>query len=254
MTGTFQAQLKDELLRGAERLRAARKRRRRAMVIGAAAILLIAATAIAVSVVRPSPASAGVDIEVKDGSLTVRLTDLESRPAVILRALRDAGIDATVTAVPSGPSEVGRFQLAIGTGALPAKLLDPRDGTFIGFVVPVGARDRLDLLVGRPAARGEQYLKPSNAFAKGEPLACAGGLLGQTLRDDSAKLAGAAPSIRVLIYAPATPPTQTSLADALVTAGDWRVVQAAAFSATDLIVTVDVDGAPLPNPQVAPPC
>jgi hypothetical protein len=212
----------------------------------------IAVSAFAVAgLVRPKQASAGVDIKVENGQLIVRLTDLESRPDVIRSALRSAGLNATVQAVPVGPSEVGRFVGGVGSGPSELHVIDDRDGTFAGFAIPVGWAGHLDLIVGRRAAPTEGYFRPSNAFAPGEPLACAD-LPGSTIAT-AAELVPSGVSIRVLaVPVRGQPEPMVSLEEAVASHPNNLVAAAEAFSPTDVVLFATPDGSqPLAAPRPA---
>jgi hypothetical protein len=245
VTEPFASGLRAELLDAANRQRTRRARRRRVSTMSgigiAAAILIFAGT----SVFRSDRASAGVDIKVENGHLIVRLVDLESRPDVIRDALARAGLQATVTAKPVGPSDVGRFlgQVAGGPAAPPdLQTIDERNGTFIGFVLPVGWPGQLDLVVARPAAPAETYFVPSNAFAEGEPLACSP-LPGETLTNVAAH---PPPGITLRVRAIANGQLDpiVGLAEAVAAHPTYRVAGANAFSTTDVVLTVTPDGTP----------
>lgn len=152
-----------------------RRRRRLAQRVGAAAAVVAVALTALVAIDRDHPAEAGVQVERRDGFIYVRLTDLEHRPRVIEDAVRKAGLDVAVTAVPTGPSLVGRFVRVGGSGDLKALLrLEPDGSAFGGFAVPEGWDGRLVLEVGEPARDGEAYAVFTNALSEGEPLACTG--------------------------------------------------------------------------------
>ena len=161
--------LRGDLVAGARRQRG---RRRRRSMLGGSMVVAASVVVTALMLGRADPAAADLDIRERGGRLEILLADAESRPGAVEEALRDAGIDASVDAVPVGPSNVGRF---VGfTTDLPADIqpLDSNGIAFPGFSIPVGFRGHLQLLLGRPAAGGEDYAAPSDAFAPGEPLSC----------------------------------------------------------------------------------
>jgi hypothetical protein len=164
--------LREELVSAAWRARARHRRRR--IALGAAVATAAASVAVVtvLAVGSSDPVAAGVEVEVVNGRIVVELTDVETRPDVVEAALRDVGLDASVTAYPVGPSHVGRFVLAVTD--LPGGLRREEDGpSFAGFSAPVGLRDHLELGLGRPA-NGEEYFLASDAYAPGEPLSCSG--------------------------------------------------------------------------------
>ena len=89
---------------------------------------------------------------VAGGRVAITLLDLEHDPRRIEAAARRAGLDVRVTAVPVGPSLVGRFVAESGMGSLPSELLALGGDTraFVGFSLPEGWSGTLDLTVGRP--------------------------------------------------------------------------------------------------------
>jgi hypothetical protein len=174
----FTEALRDELVRAAERQASgATPKKRRAVprsLVLAAAALVLAVLASALLLSSPKAAKADVRIEQRDGRIIVTLVDLEHRPGFIEKAVREAGLDITVKALPVGPSRVGRFLFeADATGDAPdLQTIDQQGSSFVGFSVPVGWTGHLKLYVGRPPAAGEAYGAFSDALAPGEPLAC----------------------------------------------------------------------------------
>ena len=170
MTEDLLPGLREELVGAAWRTQQGRRRRRLYAVASAAAVVLLAVV-LTLAVGSSEPVAAGVEVEVVDGRITVQLTAVEIRPAVVEGALRDVGLDATVVARPVGPSNVGRF--LFGASSLPGgvEIGDLDAGGFADFSAPVGLRDELELALGRPAG-GERYAIASDAYAPGEPLSC----------------------------------------------------------------------------------
>jgi hypothetical protein len=251
MTDTFASSLRDELVAAGNRRLLQRARRRRALLVTAVFAAIAAAAFAGTGLLRTQQASAGVDIKVENGQLLVRLTDLESRPDVISSALRAAGLSATIEAKPVGPSEVGRFIGAAGNGPLPPELqaIDERDGTFAGFALPERWPGQLELLVGRRAEATETYFRPSNAFARGEPLACSN-LAGMTIAG-AVDNAPAGLPIRVVAISETGQPEQFgSLADAAVMRPSYLIAGAQAFSPADVVIFATPDGSqPLTSPR-----
>jgi hypothetical protein len=241
-----------EAAEGRRRRRAATAVRRLAAVTAVAVVALAIATAVELRTAEP--AGAGVEVTHAGGDITVRLTDLEHRPAVIERALREAGIDAHVVAEPAGPSRVGLFLASRGRGALPSELrpLDEDDVFFPAFVIPEGWTGRLDLEVGRPARRGEQYVRYSDAFAPGEPLHCSG-LLGRSATAAAAHLPAAARGVRFQALGPGSSvPVDLTPADVGPSPfAHYVVAGAIAVSPTSVVVTVTPTGES-PQPASAP--
>jgi hypothetical protein len=165
--------LRAELLAAAGRQaeRSQRHRPPRGVLVAVCAALLAVAAVVGIVSLDQDDAAAGVEVTVQDGRITVLLTDLESRPEAIEQATRDAGLDVVVTALPTGPSNVGRFIRGVETEPVAEVLtVDERGSTFAGFSVPVGWDGRLELAVGRPAGEGESYVQATDAFLPGEPL------------------------------------------------------------------------------------
>jgi hypothetical protein len=159
--------LRAELVRAAAR----RRTRHRPLVALLGGLLLAGAALVAL---RPVPALADIELELRGDRLLVRLEDLEHRPEHIEGVLRGVGLDASVVAAPVGPSEVGRFVGTLDDARLPSEVhaLDHGGATFAGFSVPRDWTGHLELRVGRPARDGEPYAVFSDALAPGEPLAC----------------------------------------------------------------------------------
>jgi hypothetical protein len=170
----FAERLRAELVAAAERQVALRRQRRRRALGGAATAALGGVAALLLVVLpAPSPAAADVVVRVEAGTISVTLVDLEHRPDRIEEAVRAAGLDVRIRAVPVGPSNIGRFVGQEST-VLPPELhlIDATEQSFRGFALPVGWAGSLDLLVGAPADPDEPYAVFSDATEPGEPLAC----------------------------------------------------------------------------------
>ena len=182
MTGTFFDRLGEEL-----DVASMRRRPSPLPKLAMAAVLVVVVGVVGVFALRPEPASADVEVEVREGLVYLRLTDAEDDPEVIEEAAAGAGLAVDVEAVPTGPSLAGRFLLFERAGALPGELrtLGTDGDTFTGFVLPAGWDGALTLRVGRPADGDEPYAAFTNAEAAGEPLACSGigGLTAPEARD-----------------------------------------------------------------------
>ncbi|MEY2423030.1 MAG: hypothetical protein QOI95_3097 [Acidimicrobiaceae bacterium] len=244
MSDSFGDSLRDELVTAARRARYRQTRRRRMGALATFGATLLIAVLAGAQLLHTDRAEAGVDIKVENGQLVVRLTDLEFRSDVIRDALARAGLHVTVSAQPVGPSDVGRFVSAVGAGAAPPRelhALSERDGTFEGFVLPVGWPGELDLIVGRPATATETYFKASNAFAAGEPLACSH-LLGQALRDIAGHVRTGV-RLRVLVVSVnEANPVPVTLEEAIRANPDLQVAGAKAFSSSDVVVLATTTG------------
>jgi hypothetical protein len=165
---------RDELVRAASRQIRRRQRRRRLAGVAALGAATAAVLTLALNLANPDRAEAGVEITERNGRIEVSLTDVETRPDVVEDALNDAGIDATVAAVPVGPSNVGRFAGFTADDPDSVQPIDARGRTFPGFSVPIDYAGHLELRLGRPAELGEPYAEYSDAYLAGEPLHCAG--------------------------------------------------------------------------------
>lgn len=181
-TDEFLAQLRDEVVAADERHRAAIEsppaptgtpaRRSRIRWLGAAAVLLLVAGAIVT--LRPAPVAAGVEVIADADGLTIRLTDLQTRPDEVETAAREAGLDVEVEQVAVGPSQVGRFVGLTATGG--SDQIQITEGSsetgFTAFRLPRGFDHSLVLRMGRAAEPGEELEVTSDATAKGEILEC----------------------------------------------------------------------------------
>jgi hypothetical protein len=248
----FVESLRDDLVQAA-----VRQHRRRAARPGRLAVGLATAACVVLggmlALSRPAPARADVRVEVSDGRFVVTLADLEHDPREIEAGLTTAGLRVTVTAVPVGPSEVGRFVGNATSAALPLDLRTVgADGTtFAGFSVPVGWSGTLDLRIGRPAHDDESYASFADAFAPGEPLACQA-LIGRTATE-VAHLLAASPLDLVVETGDHAPSAFPLAAMPGSDHGRWVVIGADATSPRRVVLRIQ-PGAPaadLPEPH---PC
>jgi hypothetical protein len=185
MTSPFHRAYREELLKAAYRDQRRRRWRLRGLVGS-----LTAALAAGTAVLWPSPATAEVEVEVDGGFVEVRLLGAEASGEEVLDALDDAGIEAAVEEVPTGPSNVGRFTAALVTGASDAPQVAPLEQTgtsFAGFRLPEGWPGELVIEIGREARPGEAYHAFVDAFADEEPLRCQG-IFGTSLREAAPEL------------------------------------------------------------------
>lgn len=169
----------DAILRRANR----RLRRARGLFAGGAAVLAVATLLLvwisvpsddAEVVTAPVGQAAVVEIQETSDAILARLLDgsADAEPADVERALRGAGIDATVAAQPTDPAQVGHW-ISVETtsghppesgrpdpGGLPtAARLDTEDPRVMRFPRPVSGTYRL--WFGRPAQPGEFPVAPS---------------------------------------------------------------------------------------------
>jgi hypothetical protein len=173
-------------LRGAARERlVVRPRRRLATTLAG---LLASATLVGVPFVlldslTPASADSGNEVVVSISNRELAVPQLES-------AFRLHHFRIRVEAVPSSPSQVGSIlavtpdgRTASGKAVLRA-VAGPCAGGAMGCTdalgLPVHYSASAEVLVGRPARRGEDYYGSPNVFAEGELLHCSG-LLGETV-------------------------------------------------------------------------
>lgn len=173
--------LRDALVSAGHRRIAVRARRRAAMVragaLSTVAVVVVAASLL-FSTISSDPASAGVTVTLVDGRWVVAVVDDTVRADRIEAVLEDAGIVATVDAVPVGPSRVGTF--LSGDGAV---TLVGGDGVSSATVTFDDDVPTVSILFGASAAPGDDYVAFSDAFAPGEPLACELELVGASFAD-----------------------------------------------------------------------
>jgi len=151
-----------------------RQPRRRAAIVSVATVAVALLVLVGVIGLGPTrPAAAGVQITEGGEFVTVVLTDPLATPEAVGEALRDAGFNVTIHAVPVSPSKVGALVSYGGAPQAPDLELLGVDGvTFTGFRVRTGFDASFDLYFGRSAAAGESYVAGGSAYAPGEPLAC----------------------------------------------------------------------------------
>lgn len=170
-TGFFD-RLGSELSQAVRRDLVRRSRRRRRILQFSLAGAMVAV--VVVGLVRSPSAVAGIEIERSGSYFTVRLVDVETDPGGVERALKDAGIDAKVTAVAAAPSKVGKFVMLAQQdfSGEPVEWVDVTDGAAAGLKIPADTSGTLRLFLGRKAWPWESYDAPASAYAPGEPLYC----------------------------------------------------------------------------------
>ena len=251
----YQAQLRGALV-GAVETKLARQRRRaviRRVVL--ATVVVVAFVGAILTVTLPDDrANASIDVQVRDGSVFVRLLDFENSPDQIVGALRNAGINAVVDAVPVGPSNVGRF---VGYSSPDSVTLNVTGGgrfSFPAFSVRQDFGGLLRLSLGRAAAAGERWVATSDATAKGEALACRS-IRGLTALDASRRVADARVTVSWLAV-----PGETLAPGAELTEpyASWRVIDALSPDAGLVVMRLTVDGSwpslTPPPPAIDPSC
>jgi hypothetical protein len=237
----FTTALRAELLAAATRVVAARRRRARRVAAASAVVVVLALVVSASVLVRLDlgrVASADVVVEVDDGEVVVTLQDIEQRPERIEAAVRAAGLDVSIAAVPVGPSRVGRFLGRETAGSVPPELRWLDD--LRGFALPVGWSGSLRLLVGEPADGDEPYAVFSDALLPGEPLACRA-IVGRRAADVAAELATTDVAAR---YVALEEGRNEPLGDGEVRTGPragWAVVVVEATSRHSVVVRLQPD-------------
>lgn len=173
----FLDELRQELLSAAgdERRRHARRRRARTGLLALAATIICAATSISFIALQNDEAQAALRVTVVADGLLVEIDDLNATPDAVEAAAQAAGLQLSVTPVPVGLSNVGRF-IALTSDQPVTSIervgVDPVSGSFTGFRIPNGFDGTLDFEIGRAARPGEQWVATSDALAPGEVLEC----------------------------------------------------------------------------------
>lgn len=242
----FETTLRDELTRAAGR--PSPPRAPRIVAVVAAVVTVTAAAVGLLTVVDTETAAADVKITREGGRIEVLLTDLESSADEIESALRAEGLDIDVEAVPTGPSNVGRFvgETASADGLEDLRRIDETGPAFLGFSIPDDWHGALTVRVGRAARRGEAYRAFSDAFAPGEPLACADAYA-VALADVARSLRGVEISIQPFEDGVAS--RVLSLDEALDGGyGQWHVTGGVAFSSDSLSIDIQRE-----RPATTPP-
>ena len=257
MSDPFLAELRDEVAAAARRVDADAEHHDPAQhghgtrwpLAGAAALLVVAALG-ATFVLRPTPASANLQVIRQGDELVIRLIDVATRPQEIEMAATEAGLDVQVVEVPVGPSNVGRFVGDQGTGPFGQDVFRPEglDGqpSFDGFRIPVDYDGQLMLRLGRPARAGETWAVGSIATSAQEPLACAP-LLGAPLSDTLRALTGTDLRIVSIVDTSTAQSLSDPSDDDLRSLQDQIVTQLTRASEDELFITV------LDDPDSAPP-
>lgn len=232
MTTSFPTSIREQLLAVAH----AERRRRRRTRVAAALAGVVAAISGGFVALGSSPAAADVEVTVREGIVTVRLTDLDANPREIGRALRAHHIEAEVREVPTGPSQVGRF-LSVGVDPGASRIVNETGGgrESSSFTIAEGWDGELTIAIGRRAAPGERYGAGTSAFAEHEPLHCAG-VQGRRLAEVEARLRGDGRSVEVVVDADG--PRRLPLAEAVQDEPDLVVTAASMFSANEVLATV----------------
>jgi hypothetical protein len=156
--------------------------------LAAAAASIVAAVALIGMEAFTAPAGAGIKFERQEGYLVASVVDLRADPDAMRAAFRDHGLDIQLELVPVSPSLVGEIVASSesdpGIEHLPDRARgcpeEMRCGP-IGLRIPFGWDGEAEIVLGREARASESYLSAGNAFAPGEALHCATGVIGATV-------------------------------------------------------------------------
>ena len=163
------------------------RRRRFALAAGAAASVVAAVTLIGAEPCT-SQAAAGIEFERREGHLIARVVDLRADPDAMRAAFREHGLDIDLELVPVSPSLVGEIVASSESDPGIQHLSDRARGCPeetrcgpIGLRIPLGWDGEAEIVLGRKAEGSEGYVSAGNAFAPGEALHCATGIVGATV-------------------------------------------------------------------------
>lgn len=156
-----------------------------ARLSAAAAAPIVAAAALIFVLDSAPPAAAGIAFERRTGYLIARVVDLRTDPDAMRAAFRERGLDIDLELVPVSPSLVGEIVASSesdpGIEHLPDRARgcpqELRCGP-IGLRIPVGWEGEAQIVLGRKARASEAYVSAGDAFAPGEALHCATGVVG----------------------------------------------------------------------------
>jgi hypothetical protein len=171
-----------------DRRRLVTRRVRRLALAAAAASIAAAATLVGVEAFTTAPAGAGIEFERREGYLVARVVEMRADPAAMRAAFRDHGLDIDLELVPVSPSLVGEIVASSESGPGIEHLSDPARGCPqetrcgpIGLRIPLAWDGEADIVLGREALASESYVSAGDAFAQGEALHCATGVVGATV-------------------------------------------------------------------------
>ncbi len=167
-----------------------------ALLIRAAALAAVLVAALAIArgaLVDPAPAAAGVRIDVRERLFVATVTDMRADPEAMRAAFRQMGLDIRLTLAPVSPSLVGQIVRSQGgegiehlRGAGAGCPIETLCGP-IGLRIPREFDGQAEVVLGREAQAGEEYVSSGDAFAPGEPLHCVR-LVGERVRVADATL------------------------------------------------------------------
>jgi hypothetical protein len=134
------------------------------------------------------PAAAGVEFARSDGYLMARVVDLRADPDAMRAAFRERGLDIDLELVPVSPSLVGEIVASSESEPGIEDIPDPARGCPeelhcgpIGLRIPLDWDGEAQIVLGRAARPSESYVSAGDAFAPGEALHCATGVIGATV-------------------------------------------------------------------------
>jgi hypothetical protein len=163
------------------------RRVRRLALAAAAASIVAVATLIGVEAFT-APAGAGIEFERRQGYLVAQVVDLRADPDAMRAKFREHGLDIDLKLVPVSPSLVGEIVASSDSGPGIEHLPDRARGCPeetrcgpIGLRIPLGWDGEAEIVLGRKAEGAEGYVSAGNAFAPGEALHCATGIVGATV-------------------------------------------------------------------------
>ncbi|MFD1540664.1 hypothetical protein [Nonomuraea guangzhouensis] len=165
------------------------RRARRPLILRAAVpgVALLTAAFLALSWLLPTGlglgpgTAAALDIKKEDGYYVIEIKDLYADAGTYQAQLRDAGLNVTLTVIPSTPSWVGsifptsptegRYLDEIKTIDQPGTC-DKMGGCPIGVKIPENFQGPADITLGREARPGEPFANSTTIDGLGEPLHC----------------------------------------------------------------------------------
>lgn len=142
------------------------------------------------SAFRLEPAAAAVTVVEEGGVRRIEIANLHADGDAIMAALREQGLDVSLTIVPASPSLVGA-RVATGESAADAGRVtyeyvegSTAAADVVALNVPLDYRGQLEIGIGRRAHAGEPYATAAVSAAEpGEALHCVDLYGGATVRE-----------------------------------------------------------------------
>jgi hypothetical protein len=163
------------------------RRRWRVAVAATVASVLGVVALLGVEAFAP-PAAAGIEFARGEGYLVARVVDLRADPDAMREAFRERGLDIDLELVPVSPSLVGEIVASSESEPGIQDIRDPARGCPeelhcgpIGLRIPLDWDGEAQIVLGRAARPSESYVSAGDAFAPGEALHCATGVIGATV-------------------------------------------------------------------------